>query len=74
MNLAAARRLALALPDSSEAPHYHATSFRAGGKVVGVRIMPAQARPSLARELLARAWRRKAGAQTLSSLDLPEPS
>jgi len=114
VNLAAARRLALALPDSLEAPHHQATSFRVGGKVfatappsetrcmsfigddereralalapgvvdklmwggkaVGVRIMLARARPSLVRELLAQAWRRKAPARMLSSLEPPEPS
>jgi hypothetical protein len=45
-----------------------------GGKVVGVRVMLAQARPSLVRELLAQAWRRKAPARMLSSLNPPEPS
>ena len=33
MNLAAVRRLALALPEASEAPHFHLTSFRVKGKI-----------------------------------------
>jgi hypothetical protein len=33
MNLAAVRRLALALPEATEAPHFHYTSFRVRGKI-----------------------------------------
>lgn len=33
MTLAQARRLALALPEAAEAPHFHFTSFRVGGKI-----------------------------------------
>jgi hypothetical protein len=114
MNLAAARSLALALPDSSQAPHHRFTSFRVGGKIfatappagdtlhvfvggddrdraialapgavnkllwggkaVGVCITLAKARPSLVRQLLVQAWRRKAPARLLSSRNPPERS
>lgn len=100
MQLAEARRLALALPESNEEPHFHYTSFRIRGKIfatappegehlhvfvadderdqalalaperveklhwgekfVGLRILLAQARPSLVKRLLAHAWARKA--------------
>jgi hypothetical protein len=33
MNLDAVRRLALALPEATEAPHFTSTSFRVGGKI-----------------------------------------
>lgn len=33
ITVAAFRKLALALPDASEAPHFELTSFRAGGKI-----------------------------------------
>jgi hypothetical protein len=33
VNVAAVRRLALALPGASEAPHFHLTSFRVKGKI-----------------------------------------
>ena len=33
MNVAAVRRLALALPEASEEPHFHLTSFRVKGKI-----------------------------------------
>lgn len=33
MTLAQARRLALSLPEAAEAPHFHFTSFRVGGKI-----------------------------------------
>ena len=33
MKLAAVRRLALALPETSEQPHFHLSSFRVKGKV-----------------------------------------
>ena len=33
MNVAAVRRLALALPEASEQPHFHLTSFRVKGKI-----------------------------------------
>lgn len=33
MKLADARRLALALPDTIEAPHFNYTSFRVGGRI-----------------------------------------
>jgi hypothetical protein len=33
MKLAAVRRLALALPETSEEPHFHLSSFRVKGKV-----------------------------------------
>jgi hypothetical protein len=114
VKLADARRLALVLPESVEAPHHHYTSFRVdgkifatappaadtlhvflgddereralalapgvvnklmwGGKVVGVRILLAQARPPLVRELLTQAWRRKAPSRLLSSQSPPERS
>lgn len=100
MKLEAVRRLALALPGASEAPHFQYTSFRVGGKIfatappagdvlhvfvgdvereraltmdpgcveklpwgskiVGLRVALASARPTLVRELLQQAWRRKA--------------
>ena len=34
MNVAAVRRLALALPEASEEPHFHLTSFRVKGKIL----------------------------------------
>lgn len=33
ITVAAFRKLALSLPDASEAPHFELTSFRAGGKI-----------------------------------------
>lgn len=33
MNLSAARRFALSLPEAHEAPHFHFTSFRVGTKI-----------------------------------------
>ena len=33
VNVAAVRRLALALPEASEEPHFHLTSFRVKGKI-----------------------------------------
>lgn len=33
MSLAAVRKLALALPETAEAPHHDMTSFRIGGKI-----------------------------------------
>jgi hypothetical protein len=33
MKLAQARRAALSFPESMEAPHFHFTSFRVGGKI-----------------------------------------
>ena len=33
MTLAGARRIALALPEAEEAPHFHFTSFRVRGKI-----------------------------------------
>jgi hypothetical protein len=38
MKLDAVRRLALALPEVSEAPHFHFTSFRVRGKMVATAI------------------------------------
>jgi hypothetical protein len=33
MKLAAVRKIALALPEATEAPHHHFTSFRVSGKI-----------------------------------------
>ena len=33
MNIGQARRFALALPEATEAPHFHLTSFRVKGKI-----------------------------------------
>lgn len=33
MTLAQVRRIALALPEATEQPHFHLTSFRVGGKI-----------------------------------------
>jgi hypothetical protein len=34
MNLNQARKIALALPEVTEAPHFQSTSFRIGGKII----------------------------------------
>ena len=100
MKLDAARRIALALPDTAEAPHFDFTSFRVrgkifatsppdgshlhvfvddlereiaielhsecveklwwGSKVVGVRVDLKKARTGVVKELLTKAWKRKA--------------
>ena len=100
MKLGDARRIALALPEAAEAPHFDFTSFRVRGKifatappegghlhvfvadedreqalelhpeyieklwwgkrVVGLRVRLARAPAPIVRELLARAWKRKA--------------
>jgi hypothetical protein len=100
VNPAAVRRIALSLPEVTEAPHHEYASFRIrgrifatlppdgaylhvfvadderepalalnpgfveslrwGGHVVGVRILLAEAKPNVVRELLANAWLRKA--------------
>jgi hypothetical protein len=109
MKLADARRIALALPESVEAPHHDFTSFRVGGrifatappggealhvfveadqrdralalapetleplrwggKVVGLRVTLAHARPALVRELLSQAWARRAPRRLLPEKD-----
>lgn len=100
MKLAEARRHALLLPEATQAPYFHFTSFRVRGKIfatappagehlhvfvadaerdlalalapecvaklywgeklVGLRILLAQAKPNLVKRLLAQAWARKA--------------
>lgn len=47
-------------PDVVESLHW-------GGKVVGLRVTLARARPALVRELLAQAWRRRAPKRLLGS-------
>jgi hypothetical protein len=115
VKLAEARRLALALPEANEEPHFNFTSFRVRGKifatappagehlhvfvadderdqalalapecveklhwgekVVGLRILLAQAKPSLVKRLLAHAWARKAPKAMLAAAKKnPAPS
>jgi hypothetical protein len=108
VKLATARRHALALPEATESPHHHFTSFRVrgkifatappqqdalhvfideadreralalypecaekllwGGKVVGLRVMLADAPPAVVKSLLRQAWRHKAPAALHSLL------
>lgn len=100
MHVLEARRYALSLPEASEEPHFHFSSFRVrgkifatvppekthlhlfvdevareaalatdsafvekllwGGKVRGLRVTLANAKPSVVEHLLAQAWRHKA--------------
>ena len=100
MKLSDARRYALSLPETSEEPHFHFSSFRVrgkifatvppeethlhvfvdelareatlatgsafvekllwGGKVAGLRVTLANAKPSAVKSLLTQAWYRKA--------------
>lgn len=38
MNISELRKLALALPDVTEEPHFHRTSFRVRGKIIATAI------------------------------------
>ena len=108
MKLEAVRKIALALPEAAEAPHFHYTSFRVrgkifatappagehvhifvadedlelaltlhpnfieklswGGKVAGIRVILAKARPQVVAGLLEKSWRRKAPKMLLRTL------
>ena len=108
MKLEQLRKIALALPEVSEEPHFHLTSFRVRGKmiatappsgththifiadedlelalvvyqdcaeklywgkkVVGVRVLLTKARPAVVRDLLLKAWRRKAPRELLNAM------
>ena len=106
MKLAAVRKFALALPEVTEEPHFHLTSFRVrgkifvtaptegthlhvfvddvlrgpaltahgdfiekllwGGKVCGLRIALAAAKPAVVDNLVRAAWEAKAAKSTLA--------
>jgi len=106
MQLSEVRRFAMALPEVSEEPHFHFTSFRVcgkifvtappgdefihvfvadedrdpalashpeflekllwGGKVVGLRVVLALAKPAVVKALIRKAWARKAPKRLLT--------
>ncbi len=108
MKISEARRYALSLPETSEEPHFHFSSFRVrgkifatvppeethlhvfvdevareaalathsafvekllwGGRVRGLRVTLAHAKPSVVEHLLAQAWRHKAPKKLAATL------